>query len=161
MDRITDDLAALHARISAMTLSRALLPLAGTLALALSGCGSSSSSHSSSAAASSGSAASSTAASSRTAASATAGSSPAAAHSAHVAISGYAFHPATVTVASGAKVTFTNSDQTNHTATANGGAFDTGTLAQGARKTVILKKAGTYTYFCQFHAFMKATLVVK
>lgn len=76
-------------------------------------------------------------------------------------ISSYAFHPGTVTVAPGAKVTFTNRDQTNHTATANGGAFDTGTLAPGAAKTVVLTKPGTYTYICQFHAFMKATVVVR
>jgi plastocyanin len=147
MDRITGDLQAERARIPAMNLSRTLLPLAGALAIAVSGCGSSSAAHSSSTAASS--------------ASSPAAQSTPAAHSAHVAISGYAFHPGAVTVVPGAKVTFTNQDQTNHTATANGGGFDTGTLGHAASKAVILKKPGTYTYFCLFHAFMKATLVVK
>lgn len=79
----------------------------------------------------------------------------------HVAIAGYAFHPGTVIVTRGTKVIFSNRDKTNHTATANAGAFDTGTLAPGATRTVTLSHTGTYTYFCQFHAFMKATLVVR
>jgi plastocyanin len=151
MDRITVDLRTGGVRIPHMTLSRRLLPLAAGSALALSGCGSSSSS-STDAAASAGAAASTSAA---------AASSPVPARAARVLISGYAFHPGTVTVSRGAKVTFANHDQTNHTATAQGGRFDTGTLAPGASRTVVLKKAGTYTYFCQFHAFMKATVIVK
>jgi plastocyanin len=78
-----------------------------------------------------------------------------------VLISGYAFHSATMTVAPGAQVKFTNRDQTSHTATSNSGAFDTGTIAPGGSRTVVLKRPGTYIYLCQFHAFMKATLVVK
>ena len=48
-----------------------------------------------------------------------------------VAISGSAFSPATVTVTVGDTVTWTNTDQISHTATADGGAFDTGTLGNG------------------------------
>ncbi len=88
------------------------------------------------------------------------GSAPA--HSTSVEIKSYAFHPATITVATGAKVTFTNHDQTAHTATSTqAGVFDTGTLAPGAGKTVTFTKPGTYTYYCQFHAFMKATVTVR
>ncbi|HEY2006825.1 MAG TPA: cupredoxin domain-containing protein [Solirubrobacteraceae bacterium] len=134
-----------------MTLSRTLVPIACGAALAAAGCGSSSAARSSS---------SSDPASSSTA-------SPGAAASgvppraARVLISGYAFRPATITVAPGARVTFTNRDQTNHTATSSSGAFDTRTIGPGASRTVILKRPGTYTYLCQFHAFMKATVVVK
>jgi plastocyanin len=78
-----------------------------------------------------------------------------------VSIKGYAFQPATITVAPGTKVTFTNHDQTAHTATSTAKAFDTGTLNPGASKAVVLHKPGTYTYYCQFHAFMRATVVVK
>lgn len=77
-----------------------------------------------------------------------------------VAISNYAYHPATIIVAAGTKVTFTNHDQTPHTAT-NTSAFDTGALKPGHSATVALTKPGTYTYYCQFHAFMSATIVVK
>jgi plastocyanin len=79
-----------------------------------------------------------------------------------VSISNYAFHPTTITVAKGAKITFTNHDQTAHTATSTQtGVFDTGTINPGASKTVTFSKPGTYTYYCQFHAFMKATVTVQ
>ena len=159
MDQITVDLWTVGLRTPHMSLSRRHLPLAGTLAVILAGCGSSSQPSSSTASVALGHSATSRSATSRS--SAPAGASPAAARSARVVISGFAFHPATVTVVSGARVTFVNRDPTNHTATAQGGGFDTRTVAPGATKTVILKKPGTYTYFCQFHAFMKATVVVR
>jgi plastocyanin len=137
-----------------MTIVRTALPLtcALALALALAGCGSRSSPPASSAPAP---------ARSGTAGTSTIAPGAARAGTMHVAIAGYAFHPGTVTVTRGAKVIFSNRDKTNHTATANAGAFDTGTLAPGATRTVTLSHTGTYTYFCQFHAFMKATLVVR
>jgi plastocyanin len=78
-----------------------------------------------------------------------------------VSISGYAFKPATITVPAGTKVTFTNHDQTAHTATSTAGAFDTGSVAPGASRGLFLHRPGTYTYYCQFHAFMRATVIVK
>ena len=84
------------------------------------------------------------------------------AHSTTVTIKSYAFHPATLTAAKGAKVTFTNQDQTAHTATSTqAGVFDTGTLKPGATKTITLTQPGTYTSYCQFHAFMKATVTIR
>lgn len=77
-------------------------------------------------------------------------------------ITNYAFRPAAITVAPGTKVTFTNHDQTAHTATAQGThPFDTGTIKPGAHATVSFVKPGTYTYHCQFHAFMRGTVTVK
>lgn len=81
-----------------------------------------------------------------------------------VTIQGYAYHAATITVKPGAKVTWTNKDSTNHTATADSGgpAFTTGTLGNGASKTVKAPtKPGTYPYHCTFHAFMHGKLIVK
>jgi len=78
-----------------------------------------------------------------------------------VKISGYAFEPASVTVGAGSRITFTNHDATAHTATSNKPAFDTGTVKPGQSATVTLRKAGTYTYYCQFHAFMHGTVIVK
>jgi plastocyanin len=40
-------------------------------------------------------------------------------------------------------------------------AFDTGTIAPGKSATVTLRNPGTYTYYCQFHAFMHGAVVVK
>ena len=128
-----------------------------TLGLALGGCGSGATSSSSSSASTSSAAATS---------SGSAASSSAAPASGHVTvpISGYAFHPAKLVVAPGTKVTFTNHDQTAHTATAAGSGasgFDSGTIKPGASATVTFHKAGTYAYICQFHAFMHGTIVVK
>jgi plastocyanin len=78
-----------------------------------------------------------------------------------VEISGYAFAPASLTVAVGSRITFTNHDATAHTATSNQRAFDTGTVKPGHSATVTLRKPGTYTYYCQFHAFMHGTVIVK
>ena len=77
-----------------------------------------------------------------------------------VAIANYAFAPRTLTVRAGTRVTWTNSDATAHTATADGGAFDTGTINPKHSKTVDLRKPGTYAYHCVFHAFMTATVKV-
>jgi plastocyanin len=79
-----------------------------------------------------------------------------------VTISAYEFHPLSATVAAGTRLRFVNRDQTAHTATATGPrpAFDTGTLGPGGSGTVILERPGTYTYYCQFHAFMRGTLRV-
>jgi plastocyanin len=133
-----------------------LLALSLVLSVALPACGSSASSSSTGSAAPAGT--SSPAPSSSTAA---ATGAPAA-HATSVAISNYAFHPTTITVAKGAKITFTNRDKTAHTATSTqAGVFDTGTVNPGAGKTVTFTKPGTYTYYCQFHAFMKATVTVQ
>jgi plastocyanin len=83
--------------------------------------------------------------------------------SGHVAvqISNFAFSPAQITVKAGTRVTWTNHDQTAHTATANNNSFDTGTIAPKASRTVDFKRPGTYKYHCAFHAFMTGTIVVK
>lgn len=78
-----------------------------------------------------------------------------------VTIQGYAFAPAALRVRPGTRVRFINRDSSNHTATAMGGtSFDTGTLGQGQARTVTVSKPGTYSYICQFHAFMHGTIVV-
>jgi plastocyanin len=87
-------------------------------------------------------------------------SKPASSASDTITIQDFKFGPATLTVKHGAKVTVANSDSTTHTATADGGAFDTGDLDPGASKTITLSKAGTYPYHCQIHSFMKGTIVV-
>ena len=85
---------------------------------------------------------------------------PAHGHTAAVAIRGFMFGPMDTTVVAPAKVTFHNFDQTAHTATAENGGFDTGTIEPGHSATVTLTKAGTYTYHCLFHAFMVARITV-
>ena len=91
-----------------------------------------------------------------------AASSPSTVHSGHVtvAISNYAFSPQTLVVRAGTRVTWANADPTAHSATADGGAFDTGTIPPHASRTVTLRRPGTYPYHCVFHAFMTASIKV-
>lgn len=77
-----------------------------------------------------------------------------------VQIKNYNFAPDTLTVKAGTKVTWTNHDATAHTATADGGSFDTATLNQGQSKTIVFMRPGTYSYHCIFHAFMTGTIKV-
>jgi plastocyanin len=92
-----------------------------------------------------------------------AGSGPAAtaaASSGHrVVISDFAFHPSTLTVPAGTKVTFVNQDSTVHTAT-DSGSFDSGNLKQGQSYTYTFTKPGTYDYICGIHQYMHGTVVV-
>jgi len=78
-----------------------------------------------------------------------------------VMISGYAYRPATVRVKVGGTVTWTNQDQVAHTATADGGSFDTKLISQGKSASVTFDKAGTYPYHCTPHPNMKGTVIVE
>jgi len=97
------------------------------------------------------------------AASSTPAASPApAAAAGKVDIASFKFVPATVTVKAGSKLTFTNSDSAEHTATSDmSGAFDTGALKQGDGKPVSLTRPGRYAYHCDFHPFMHGVVVVR
>lgn len=77
-----------------------------------------------------------------------------------VSIKGYAFLPSSTRVAVGARVTWANHDATPHTATAQDRSFDTDSIAPGQTRTITLSKPGTYTYYCAFHAFMRAQITV-
>jgi plastocyanin len=95
-----------------------------------------------------------------------AGPAPSPAVAAHGAvtidIADFMYKPVSVTVKAGSKVRWVNHDQAPHTATAGGaGGFDTDTLKKGDSKTLKLAKPGTYAYICEFHPFMKATVIVK
>ena len=80
-----------------------------------------------------------------------------------IIIKNFAFSPATLTVAPGAKVTVTNEDSVTHTltSTASPHAFDTGDIAAGATMTFTApSKAGSYSYICTIHTYMHGTLTV-
>jgi plastocyanin len=51
-------------------------------------------------------------------------------------------------------------DSAPHTATADDGSFDTGTLEEGKLKSETFKEARTYTYFCEIHPSMHGTVEV-
>jgi plastocyanin len=77
-----------------------------------------------------------------------------------VAIRDFAFHPGTLRVQRGTRVTFTNSSNIAHTAT-KGGSFDTGRIAAGKSATVRFNQRGTFAYHCKIHPFMKGKVVVE
>jgi amicyanin len=89
-----------------------------------------------------------------------AASAPAAASKA-VQIKGFAFHAKTITVKAGTRVTWTNKDGDPHTVKSVKGHFASAALDTNKSYSVVLKKKGTYSYFCTIHPYMKGTVVVK
>lgn len=96
--------------------------------------------------------------------SASGGSAPApsgdAARSEKVEIVDFAYDPDPVTIEEGGKVIWQNEDSAPHTATADDGSFDTGTLEEGKLKSETFKQAGTYSYICSIHPDMHGTVEV-
>ncbi len=72
----------------------------------------------------------------------------------------FSANPATMKV--GQTVSWQNADTTTaHTATADGGAFNTGSVSPGATSAPIkMSTAGTFPYHCGFHSTMVGTLTV-
>jgi plastocyanin len=77
-----------------------------------------------------------------------------------VEIVNFAYDPDPVTIQEGGKVIWLNQDSTPHTATADDGSFDTGTLQEGKLKSETFKEAGTFTYHCELHPNMHGTVEV-
>jgi len=72
----------------------------------------------------------------------------------------YSPNPATVRV--GQTVAWRNADVITHTATQDGGSFQTGNVAAGAMSTpIMMSSAGTFTYHCAIHPGMVGTLTVQ
>lgn len=75
-----------------------------------------------------------------------------------VVIEHFAFAPATVAVASGNRVTFTNRDIVPHTATAVDGSWTTRELASGESDTVAIDALSGKAFFCRNHRAMTGQL---
>lgn len=78
-----------------------------------------------------------------------------------VSLAGRAFSPAALEVSVGDTVTWINDDDSEHTVTANAGAFDSGALAEGATFSYTFDTAGEFAYRCLFHDSMQGTVVVR
>lgn len=100
--------------------------------------------------------------SSPSAATAPSTSTPAASGSVAVAIKNFAFTPGTITVRSGTTVTWTQGDPhpTNHTASADDGAFSTGLLSSGQSGSFRFTTPGRFAYHCAVHNYMTGVVVV-
>jgi plastocyanin len=77
-----------------------------------------------------------------------------------VEIVDFAYDPDPVTIQVGGKVIWLNQDSAPHTATAEDGSFDTGTLEEGKLKSETFTQAGTYPYVCEIHPSMHGTVEV-
>ena len=75
-----------------------------------------------------------------------------------VSIEGFAFVPASISVAVGDTIVFTNNDGAPHTATADDASFDTGRLRRGKIAEVTVTAAGSTKYHCSFHPNMKGAI---
>lgn len=79
-----------------------------------------------------------------------------------VVIKNFKYMPAKLEVKAGTKVTWMNTDSTEHTARSDSGdAIKTGAITKGQSKSATLSKPGTYAYHCDFHPFMHGTIVVR
>lgn len=79
-----------------------------------------------------------------------------------VTIRDYKYRPAGLTVQVGTTVRFSNRDSTPHTATSKeAGVFESGPIEPGRTGTIKLEKAGTFSYYCVFHPFMRGTITVR
>ena len=72
----------------------------------------------------------------------------------------FTYQPDPVAVQAGGKVIWQNEDAAPHTATADDGSFDTGTIEQGKLKSETFEQPGTYPYFCEIHPDMHGTVEV-
>ena len=73
----------------------------------------------------------------------------------------FTFQPTTLNITVGTTVTWSNTTQAQHTATSNDGTtFSSGTINPGSSFSFTFKNKGTFAYHCNFHPFMKATIIV-
>jgi plastocyanin len=77
-----------------------------------------------------------------------------------VHVQDFAYDPGALEIHVGDDVAFINDDEIAHTVTSDDKAFDSGNLDQHQTWTYTFTKAGTYTYYCTYHPFMKAKIVV-
>jgi len=78
---------------------------------------------------------------------------------------GLNYAPASVSVAKGGKVTWTNNDPVPHTVTSTSvpsgaSSFDSGNMNANATYTLTFTVVGTYQYKCTYHPWMHGTVVV-
>ena len=79
---------------------------------------------------------------------------------ASVAITDGAFQPGSLTISVGDTITWTNEDDSPHTVTSVDGPFDSGNLDPGVGFSFTFREPGTYTYVCNYHEEMVATITV-
>ena len=77
-----------------------------------------------------------------------------------VFIQNMAFSPATLTVAAGSTVTWTNKDAMTHTVTSDSTLFNSGNIVVNGVYSYTFTTVGTYSYHCSIHPSMTAKVIV-
>ena len=77
-----------------------------------------------------------------------------------VSIQDFFFEPDQLTVAPGTTVTWVNDGAEPHTSTADDGTWDSGTLQPGESFSFTFDDPGDYSYLCEIHPDMTATITV-
>jgi amicyanin len=78
-----------------------------------------------------------------------------------VKIDNFSFGPASLTVAVGTTVTWTNRDDIPHTVVSDDKAFKSKVLDTDEKFSYTFTKPGTYGYFCSIHPKMTGKVVVQ
>jgi plastocyanin len=73
----------------------------------------------------------------------------------------FTYDPAPLRVSPETRVTFSNRSGIGHTATENGGGFDTGRVKPGESATIAFTRPGTYGFHCSLHPSMRGRIVVR
>jgi plastocyanin len=81
--------------------------------------------------------------------------------STQVKIDNFSFGPASLTVAAGTTVTWTNHDDVPHTVVSEDKLFKSKALDTEDKFSFTFTKPGTYSYFCSVHPKMTAKVVVQ
>jgi plastocyanin len=84
-----------------------------------------------------------------------------AAATAEVKIDNFSFSPATISVAAGTTITWTNRDDIPHTVVSDDKVFKSKVLDTDEKFTYTFSKPGTYPYFCSVHPKMTGKVVVQ
>ena len=90
----------------------------------------------------------------------TTAASPADTSGTEIKIKDFAFVPPSLKASSGDEIVVRNTDGVVHTVTADDKSFDTGNIDGNAEKKLKLSKAGTFSYVCNIHQYMKGTITV-
>ena len=73
----------------------------------------------------------------------------------------FGFTPAKLEIRAGTTVTWKNMSSVPHTVTSDDGTtFDSGTVAVGGTYRFTFKTAGTFSYHCNIHPYMRSVIIV-
>ena len=78
-----------------------------------------------------------------------------------VAIEGFSFKPAEITVPVGTTVIWYNNDSVIHTATARDNSFDSGSMSEGDTFNHTFEEKGIFEYYCIPHPYMTGKVTVE